>query len=158
MKSISLILISIITFFTGNVIAQVNASVESINKSIVSIDDSIANGNYMLFQCEDVEPSEGVPPNLKFYYKGDRLVAIVSQVGHESWSNEFRYYYYGNGVMMKYLKITKGQTDKTERSGIIYSNKGTILWKNTESQTVDGNELQKLFKTFQKYRTELSKY
>lgn len=133
-------------------------SVESINKKVSSISDSIRDGKYMLFMCQDNEPSEGIQPVLKYYYKGARLVALISLVGHESWSNEFHFFYYPNGKVMKYLKITSGQTDKAVRSGIIYDQTGKILWKNTDEPVIDGKKMIDLYNTIQKCRLELSKY
>lgn len=151
--TISVLLLSVNFVFAGSD----STVVAAVNKAVVAIDDSISRGEYKSIKIEEISDVEGNPATLQFYYKIDRLITVQIATGHESWTSEHRYYYYPDEVPMKYLHTIKNRTDNPPRRAIIYNDKGTIVWTNTETKA-DPISLTKLFKTIQELRLKFSKY
>jgi hypothetical protein len=133
-------------------------TIADINKAVIAIDDSILRDEYTTLHIEEHSEAEGAPPSFSMYYKGDRLIAVVVSVGHETWSKEFRYYYYINGKPQKYVEVINKRPDNPPRVAIIYSENGSVLWKNVEKEVINFSELQNLFLTLQKTRKSFSTY
>jgi hypothetical protein len=132
--------------------------IADVNKAVAAIDDSIFRGEYIVLHIEEHSESEGAPPAISMYYRGDRLIAAVVTVGHETWSKEFRYYYNANGNPKKYMEIIKNRPDNPPKVARIYAEDGTIVWKNIENEAIKFSEFQGLFTTLQKTRKGFSKY
>jgi hypothetical protein len=126
--------------------------IAEVNKAVAAADDSILRDEYMVLRVEEHSEAEGSPPAFSMYYRGDRLIAVVVTVGHETWSKEFRYYYYANGNPKKYMEIVKNRPDNPPKEARIYAQDGSIVWKNTENEPIKFNELKTLFLTLQKTR------
>lgn len=134
--------------------------VKRINRMVAAIDDSLKTEHYAEFTIAEQGLSEGVPPGFTFYYDRDhgRLAAAVISVGHETWSNEFRYYFYPDGKPMKYMKATIGRPDTPEKTAIIFDKQGNIVWKNVEEPQVGIETLVSLFKNLQETRKKFAEY
>lgn len=130
--------------------------VKIVNSSVASVEDSIQAGVYASLEINEVSTSEGSPAALTMFFKGQRIVMINASVGHETWINEFKYYYYSNGKPMKYLKSTKDRPDNPAREAVIYNDKGEMVWKNTDLPEVSPSELYEVFTKLQKIRLGLS--
>ena len=125
---------------------------------VSAINDSIQNGEFPSLEVNENSTTEGSPATLTMYFKGDRIVCITASVGHETWVNEFSYYFYANAKPMKYLKTTKDRPDNPAKEAIIYNDNGTVLWKNTDATIVPAQEIYNLFAKMQKIRLALSGY
>jgi|WetSurMetagenome_2_1015567.scaffolds.fasta_scaffold289463_2 hypothetical protein len=134
--------------------------VKRINALVAAMDDSLKTEHYAVLTIAEQGISEGVPPIITFYFdreKGGLAAAIVS-VGHESWSNEFRYYFYPDGKPMKYTKAADGLPDNPPKKAILFDRNGKTVWKNTEEPQVAVEDLRALFKKLEGIRTQFSEY
>jgi hypothetical protein len=153
------ILIMLCLLFVGIARAEDQKKlIADVNKAVAAIDDSIFRGEYLVIHIEEHSESEGAPPAISMYYRGDRLIAVIVTVGHETWSKEFRYYFNTNGKPKKYMEIIKSRPDNPPKVARIYAEDGTIIWKNIENETIKFNELQDLFTTLQKTRKGFGTY
>ena len=65
---------------------------------------------------EEFSEAEGNPAKITFYFKSDSvIVAVKVSVGHETWYNEFSYYFNEKKNLVKYLKKTEGRPDNPEK-------------------------------------------
>lgn len=119
-------------------------TIAEVNKAVAATDDSILRGEYAVLHVEERSEAEGSPPAFFMYYRGDRLIAVEVSVGHETWSKEFRYYYYANGNPKKYMEIIKNRPDNPPKEARIYAEDGTIVWKNIEKEAIKFSELKDL--------------
>lgn len=145
---------------TGHAESAKSNDLKQINAQVADIDRDLERGIYPFITVDETVPSEGVPPKLAFHYeaKQKRLVAITISVGHETWSTEFRYYFYPNGKPMKYTKATKDRSDHAAKDGVIWSPSGAVLWKNCEGPRTPPARLVQLFSQLQDLRAEFSGY
>ena len=123
--------------------------IQQVNAQVAEISDAIASGELAVVEMNEVVESEGSPPDLKFYYRQDRLLAVQVDVGHETWSNRFSFYFYENGQIMKFLKTTLDRPDNPPKLAVIYEPDGSVLWKNTDDTYIDPDELKALFDRYQ---------
>jgi hypothetical protein len=151
----------VLSFLTSIVCSGTGTDeVKRINALVAAIDDSLKTEHYAEFTIAEQGLSEGIPPGFTFYYDRDhgRLAAAVVSVGHETWSNEFRYYFYPDGKPMKYTKATIGRPDNPEKTAIIFDKQGKIVWKNVEEPQVAIETLASLFKNLQETRKKFAEY
>lgn len=133
---------------------------KQVNAQVADVDRDIERGAYPFVTVDETVPSEGVPPKIAFHYepKQMRLVAITISVGHETWSSEFRYYFYPDGKPMKYTKAIKDRPDRPGKEGVIWSAGGAVLWKNCDGPRVSPARLVQLFGQLQATRSEFAAY
>ena len=148
----------IISFVSVTCSTEPASAIKTVNSLIASINDSIQSGSYSYLEVNETSTSEGSPATLKMYFKGKRIILITASVGHETWVNEFSYYYYPNGQPMKYLKETRDRPDNPAKEAIIYSSNGVVVWKNTDAPVVPASELYDSFLKLQEVRAGLSAY
>jgi hypothetical protein len=134
--------------------------VKRINALVAAMDDSLKTEHYAELKIDEQGLSEGVPPKITFYFDREQggLAAAVVSVGHETWSNEFRYYFYPNGKPMKYTKATDGRPDNPPKEAILFDRNGKTLRKNTQEPQVAIEELLALFKKLEAIRMQFAKY
>ena len=134
--------------------------VKRINSLVAAMDDSLKTEHYAELTIAEQGLSEGVPPRITFYFNREQggLAAAIVSVGHETWSNEFRYYFYPNGKPMKYAKVTDGRPDNPPKEAMIFDRNGKTVWKNTEEPQVAVDDLQELFKKLEWIRLKFSEY
>jgi hypothetical protein len=134
--------------------------VKRINVLVAAMDDSLETEHYAVLKIAEQGIAEGVPPKITFYFDREHggLAAATVSVGHETWSNEFRYYFYPNGKPMKYMKATDGLPDNPPKEAIIFDLNGKTVWKNIEEPHVSVDDLQALFKNLEGIRKQFSEY
>jgi hypothetical protein len=134
--------------------------VKRINALVAAMDDLLKTEHYAELKIAEQGVSEGAPPGITFYFDREQggLAAAVVSVGHETWSNEFRYFFYPNGKPMKYTKATDGRPDNPPKEAIIFDQNGKPRWKNTQEPQVAEDDLLALFKKLEVIRTKFAKY
>jgi hypothetical protein len=149
-------------FFLSSVVCSGAGTdeVKQINALVAAIDDSLKTDYYAELKIAEQGIAEGVPPIITFYFDREEggLVAAVVSVGHEIWSNEFRYYFYPNGKPMKYTKEADGLPDNPPKKAILFDRNGKPVWKNTEESQVAVDDLLALFKKLEGIRLKFSEY
>lgn len=108
------------------------STTEIINKEVGLIQERISKKELPFMEVNNTITSEGVPPAFKFYYQEDRLIAALIDVGHETWSTHFSYFFYENGNLMKFIKKINDREPNEPIQGIIYNRNGKILWSNID--------------------------
>jgi hypothetical protein len=137
------------------------SELKKVNALVAAIDKAIAQGAYPELSVGDENwPHEGVPPRFKLYYDlgSERLVAAVISAGHESWSTEFRYYFYADGKLMKYTRTYDGRDDQPPKRAMIFAENGAVLWKNTDEPHVPAQDVLRLFASLCEVRTRFAAY
>jgi hypothetical protein len=134
--------------------------VKQVNALVAAIDGSLKKGEYPSLDIDEKTESEGKPPSFKLYYdpSKDRLAAAVVSVGHETWLNEFRYYYYPDGKPMKYTKTTKDRPDNPPKQAVIFDKRGKVLWKNTDAPRGAADEIFRFFNKLEEMRKVFVEY
>jgi len=151
-KSNLLFIILLIHF--SNILADENL-IKIANEYVKLVDKSL--GEYSVYSLSSETLSEGSPPTYKFYTKDNLLVAAIINVGHETWSNSY-HYYYNNHKIVKYLKSTQGRIDNPPRKAIIYASNGKIIWKNEDAPSVSPDSVLTIFKLFTEINRKLANY
>ena len=137
------------------------SEIKKVNARVAAIDKAIEQGTYPGLAVRDEDwPFEGVPPRLKLYYEVDkpRLVAAVISAGHESWSTEFRYYFYPDGTLMKYARTYDGREDLPPKRAMIFAENGAVLWKNTDEPHVPAADVLRFFASLRDLRARFAAY
>ena len=155
-----MVLLTLFFFFSLSCSGTGMDEVKRINVQITAIDDSLKNDVYASLEIAERGVTEGNPPSFTIYYDRERgrLVAAIISVGHETWSNEFRYYFYPDGKPMKYIKTTLGRVDNPPKMTIVFDKNGKIVWKNTEEPYVAIEAIQSLFKNLHEIRKQFAEY
>lgn len=147
---------------SGSAVSDKNEQqeIKRVNGLVAAIDGLVKKGEYPSLDIDEKTVSEGAPPSFKFYYdpSKDRLVAAVVSVGHETWLNEFRYYYYPDGKPMKYTKTTQERPDNPPKQAVIFDKHGSVLWKNTDAPRVPADDILRFFNKLQEMRKVFAEY
>ena len=142
-------------------VTEVNSKVSRLEQQIKS-QQTGDQGIFVLEVSHGATNTEGVPPSFKYYYEfqGEKpvLCACRIHVGHETWSNDFDYFFDSNEKVLKYRKLVKGREDKPEPLAIIYSKSGAVIWKNTEKPNLEPIEILTNFKTLIKQSNAFASY
>lgn len=131
-------------------------AIDRINAEAAAIDSAWSRGDLRCTETSSKEISEGLPPVLEACRAGDTLRRIRIQVGHESWSSVFTYYFQ-NGKLAKYSSVSD-QPGNGKRWGILYGTRGEILWKNIDSPRVPVDRLVRILDALDSIREEFSGY
>ena len=123
-------------------IKEINTAVDVLEKRISEFDKALP----MLKVGYDFqEPTEGVPPDLKFYFETKKsglkeksvLRVFKTHVGREVYSVDRAYYFDENGQPMKFLEVNSGISGESgfpsSRRGIIYDKSGNKIWSSPEA-------------------------
>ena len=120
-------------------------SIQQVNVKVAAIQADIASGDLAFIKIKEIVVSEGSPPEFKFYYNQDDLVAVHVNVGHETWLVKYSYYYYQNGLAMKLVEEIFDRPDNPPKKAIIYDEKGKVLWSNIDEVKVAPSKIKDLF-------------
>ena len=134
---------------SGTKIADVNAKVDVIVKMIT-------NDSLQTIDIEDRGWAEAAPPSIKFFFdkSSGKLRAAMFNVGHETWSNQYWYYFDAAENILKYSQESKGLPSdvKVPKMAAIYDGKKRI-WSNLSSEMdFTPKEVVALFKSIQNAR------
>ncbi len=132
--------------------------ITDINRKSANIEDLIQGQKLSVLSVRSDEESEGNPPEIRFYMKAGKLLAVRIATGHETWVSVITVYFYENGAPMKYLKLITGREKNPEREAIIYSQEGRVLWKNMEKPQVDIADILMVFHAIRTIRQSASQY
>lgn len=96
-------------------------------------------------------PTEGVPPEIRFYFNDKNLLTAAEiHVGFETWGKTFYYFFDEKEKIMKYLCVIQGGPAgpglSKERSAVIFNPEGKIIWKNMDDENIGLEKILKLFK------------
>jgi len=152
----SLVVMLLIMATSFNAVYARDTLLKKENLSVAKIKHTIKSGKFSVLKIKRENASEGAPSEVKFYYAGEILRAVVVSVGHEVWLNQFEYYFDKNGKILKYVKITS-RPDNPGRKGIIYHNE-KIIWKNIEEPVVSIKTIIKLFGDLMKAEKSIATY
>lgn len=123
--------------------------IQEVNKRVATIDAHIGSGDYPLIMSKEILVTEGRPPEFMFYYDPSGLVATEVSVGHETWLIKYRYYFYPNGQLMKYIEEIEGRPDNPPKLAIIYGADGKIIWSNTDEVKAGPEQIKGLYNSYQ---------
>jgi len=131
---------------------QIKEINEMTSKLQNKIDSSLLYPYLTSGMVESQNPSEGVPPEMTFYFneKNEQLIAVKAHVGHEVWGTTYYYFFNEKEKIIKYLTFNSASKDIPEidkkRYAIIYNPEGKIIWKNTETAKIEPEKVLKLYK------------
>lgn len=134
--------------------------ISTLNNKIISLENAINDGKYAMMRFDNiVEQIESDTPECRFYYDFDtyKLVAVIVDVGHETWSKSFYYFFDKEERIIKYLEFID-RPDNPPRTAIIYDSNGGVLWSNTDKPVVNPDDIKAFYKKSLLYQTEFSKY
>lgn len=123
--------------------------IQQVNVKVAAIQSDIASGDLAFIKIKEIVDSEGSPPEFKFYYNQDNLVAVHVSVGHETWLVKYSYYFYQNGGAMKHVEEIFDRPDNPPKKAIIYDEKGKVLWSNIGEVKVAPGKIKDLFNSHQ---------
>lgn len=134
-------------------------AIKELNKFVKTIDSAIKTDEYSRVVIDEFSEYEGSPATITFFFKKDSImVAVKVSVGHETWINEFWYYFNNSGNIIKYLKKTIDRPDNPANRAIIYGKNKIILWQNIDEMAVSVNQIKELFYSIQKIRLKFAQY
>ena len=154
-----LVLLSLLSLISADVycansvsetkIAEVNAKVDVIVKMTT-------NDSLQIIDVEDRGWAEAAPPSIKFFFdkSSGKLRAAMFNVGHETWSSQYWYYFDAAENILKYSQESKGLPSdvKVPKRAAIYEGK-TRIWSNLSSEmNFSPKEVVALFKSIQNAR------
>ena len=130
-------------------IAEVNAKVDAIVKMV-------AKDSFQTIVVEDRGWAEASPPSIEFFFdkSSGKLRAAKFNVGHETWSRQFWYYFDTAENILKYSQESKGLPSdvKVPKMAAIYEGEKRI-WSNLPSDmNFSPKEVVTLFKMIQNAR------
>lgn len=132
--------------------------VQQVNEKVAAIQEDISSGDLAVIEIKEILDSEGSPPEFKFYYNQDDLVAVHVNVGHETWLVKYSYYFYPNGFKMKLVEEIVGRPDNPPKKAILYDKKGKVLWSSTDKIKVAPNKIKNLFNHYYKLKNMFRGY
>ena len=138
--------------------ADNKVEIQAVNKAVAEIEKSKVDLGILELKVHAAE-LEGVPPEVKYYYKPGSMELIMMQVdvGHEAFSTYFTYYFKNNKII-KFIKGTENHPEKPPKQAIIYGSDGKVLWKNIDEPRVLTNVVVDLYKRNMALLKEFRKY
>ncbi len=149
MKAYGMVIIAFLILMASGQSSFASDDMERINLKVKQILRDIEKDEFPVVVMRfDNLVSEGSPPDFKFYYKNDKLIACQIDVGHETWGIRFSYFFDEDGRIIKYLKEVSSRPDNPPRKAIFYDKKGDVIWSNIKKPPVKAEEILKHFKYF----------
>ncbi len=159
-KLIPFLIFTVVILTVRSYASEVKDQIVLTNKKVKAIERNLKNGKYSLISLKNIiQEIESVPPiiNLYYSYTTNKIVVAKIEVGHETWSKSFSYYFDQKEKIIKYLEIIS-RPDNPPKRAIIYGSDRSIIWKNTIEPTIDSKEIRDFFKKAMFFQTEFSKY
>ncbi|MFC2156091.1 hypothetical protein ACFLRB_06355, partial [Acidobacteriota bacterium] len=122
------------------------------NIKVESLIKKIEQNEFPHIFIDNIDFSENGGGGFRFYWNENtgKILAAFIIISHETWQNKFCYFFDANGFPIKYLKQTINRPDQPPEKGIIYGDKGEIIWQNIEAPPRNPNEIIEMFKKFRK--------